>query len=141
MTLDTEEEDEQEDMQLRDKVVEESGAAPPSTQPQHQKSKVSEIPAVNKGKEKASSVVGPLSDAAKEEAQEFGRKVMETADELATKWNTTRCSILFAASLMLRKSQGANSFNKYSAWYAAKFPKAKGGKPIPVLSSILLLNT
>ena len=76
-------------MQLRDKVVEESDAAPPSTQPQHQKSKVSKIPAVDKGKGKASSVVGPLSDAAKEEAQEFGHKVMETADELATKWNTS----------------------------------------------------
>ena len=135
-TSDTKDEDEQEDIELQDEVVDESDRASPSTQPQRRKTK---RPAVDKGKGKASSASGPLPNGAKEEAQEFGLKVMETADELATKWNTSRRSILFAASLMLRESRGANAFNKHSAWYAAKFPKAPGGEPVSALS-ILLLN-
>ena len=132
--MDTEHEDEQEDIELQDEVVDESDSAPASTQPRRQKIK---RPAVDKGKGKASSASGPLPDGAKEEAQKFGLKVMETANELATKWNTSRRSILFAASLM--ESRGANAFNKHSAWYTAKFPKEPGGEPVSALG-ILLLN-
>lgn len=125
---DTEFEDDEDDLQLQDEVEEEEDVAPQSTQPRRQKAKSFNIPAIDKGKGKATSTPGPLPDAAKEEAQEFGRQVMDAADVLADRWNTSRRSILVAASLMLRESRAPNSANKHSEWYASTFPKQEGGK-------------
>ena len=123
-------EDEDEDRELQDNVEEESDIAPPSTQPRHRKSQASNTSVIDKGKGKGRSLhkTGPLSDAAKEEAQEFGHEVMDNADWLADWWKTSWCSILIAASLMLRESCAPNPANKHSEWYTASFPKKDGGK-------------
>lgn len=128
-TSDTEAEDEDEDWELQDDVEEESDIVPPSTQPRRRKSQASNTSAINKGKGKGRSLhkTGPLSDAAKEEAQEFGREVMDNADRLADQWKTSWRSILIAASLMLRESHAPNPANKHSEWYTANFPKKDGG--------------
>ena len=123
-------EDEDEDQELQDDVEEELDIAPPSTQPWHQKLQASNTSAINKGKGKGRSLhkTGPLSDVAKEEAQEFGHEVMDNVDQLADRWKTSRCSILIAASLMLHESRAPNPANKHSEWYTASFPKKDGGK-------------
>lgn len=136
-TSDTEAEDDDEDMELQYDVEQESDAAPPSTQPRRK----SKATAVDKGKGKASSTPGPLSNSAKEEAQEFGRQVMESADLLADKYNTSRRSILVASSLLLRETRAPNSANKHSEWYAFHFPKKTGGQYISILSSKSLAHS
>lgn len=128
-------------MELQDDVEEESDAAPQSTQPRRQNPKVGKSTATDKGKGKASYARGPLPAAAQEEAQEFGHQVMDAADQLADKWNTTRRSILVAASLWLRETRGPNSANKHSAWYASHYPQEPGGQYASILSFSSLLIT
>ena len=65
---------------------------------------------------------------AKEEAQEFGREVIDNVDQLADQWKTSQHCILITASLMLCKSHAPNPANKHSGWYTANFPKKDGGK-------------
>lgn len=78
--------------------------APPSTQPRRRKKS------------------GPLPDEALEEAQAFGREVLDAAEELATRWQTSRRNILIAAALMLRECRAPNPKNKHAAWYAVHHP-------------------
>lgn len=63
---------------------------------------------------------------------------MDTANQLANKWNTSCCNILVAASLLLREMRAPNSTNKHSTWYAYHFLQEKGGQYLSILLFVLL---
>lgn len=121
-------------MELQDDVEDESDPTK-SKNPRRRIGQASKTPAADKGKGKASSAPGPLPEEAREEAQEFGRQVMEAADQIADRWSTSRRSILVAASLMLRETRAPNAANKHAEWYAYNFPKQDGGQYFSVFRS------
>ncbi|KII82814.1 hypothetical protein PLICRDRAFT_181004 [Plicaturopsis crispa FD-325 SS-3] len=65
---------------------------------------------------------GAFSKAGKEEAQQIGRDFNKMVDDLARKHGKSRKVVLKHTGVTLQATRAANSFCKYSIWYANKHP-------------------
>lgn len=83
--------------------------------------------APEKGKEKAPLKRGPLSDIARNEAQELGDEVTTAVNKLADRHHTMPHNILIAAGFAIKESRAPNIFNQHAEWYSYHFPKTSGG--------------
>jgi hypothetical protein len=83
--------------------------------------------APEKGKEKAPLKCGPLSDIARNEAQELGDEVNAAMNKLANHHHTTPHTILIAAGFTIKELQAPNIFNQHAEWYSYHFPKTSEG--------------
>jgi hypothetical protein len=124
---DTEEEDGEEDRSLAGDAEPEEEDDIPLTRRPRQRKKQQTTRA--KGKEKAPSKSGPLSDDARKEAQELamGDEITHAAAAMAGRHNTTMRNILIAAGFGIKESCATNPFNKHAEWYAYHFPKDPKG--------------
>lgn len=66
---------------------------------------------------------GPLSKAARAEAQEFALKVTREAERIARKYKKSTRDVMLAAGLGVRTSRSKNPFNMFKKWYAHHNPK------------------
>ncbi|KII86540.1 hypothetical protein PLICRDRAFT_177305 [Plicaturopsis crispa FD-325 SS-3] len=65
---------------------------------------------------------GAFSKVGKEEAQQIGRDFNKMVDDLARKHGKSRKVVLKHTGVTLQATRAANSFCKYSIWYANKHP-------------------
>jgi hypothetical protein len=129
VTSDTEEEEDVDDVMLED----DANINDLTTRHCHRKKSAKSADAakptvVDKGKGKASQKPGPPPDALREAAQELGRSVTESANEITQQHGETACDVIILAGLGIRLSRAVNSANKHAEWYAAHNPKAPQGK-------------
>ena len=63
-------------------------------------------------------ISGPLSSAARLEAQQFGLLVSEMAEKIARKYKKSRREVMLAAGLGVHAARARNPFNMFKKWYA-----------------------
>jgi hypothetical protein len=80
---------------------------------------------------------GPLSKAAKAEAQAFAARVTAEAEQIARKHKKSTRDIMLAAGLGIRASRSKNPFNMFKKWYAHHHPN--DGRKLFVLTPCLQL--
>ena len=130
-TSDTEEEDELDD----DILVDDANVnGLPTTGHRHGKkstksqlSDAAKPTVIDKGKGKASQKPGPPPDALREAAQDLGRSVTESANEIAQRYGKTPRDVIILAGLGVKPSRAVNPANKHAEWYAAHYAKDPQG--------------
>ena len=63
-------------------------------------------------------ISGPLSSAARLEAQQLGSLVSEFAEKIARKYKKSRREVMLAAGLGVRAARARNPYNMFKKWYA-----------------------
>jgi hypothetical protein len=69
---------------------------------------------------------GPFSKEAKQRCNDFGRRVIEDADEIARDLNRSRHEVILRAGLGLKYNRAESPWVKYQTWYSVTHPKSGG---------------